>query len=79
MGLYLQIVGYYLPRSMTELEMIVYDASLFGWFVLALGAAYVVAAQTTGRKAILAVLLGPVLQTAFPVFLVLLVEGGFYT
>lgn len=75
---YLQVVGTELPRAMTGLEMVLYDLGLFLWFVVALAAAYAAAATSRGRTAVVALLLGPVIQAAFLLLMVLLVEAGLY-
>jgi riboflavin transporter FmnP len=71
-------IGYYLPRPLTDLEMLGYDFGLFLWFVLTLGAAYAIAARTGGRRAVVALLAGPVAQGAFALLVTLLVEAGLY-
>lgn len=78
LAVYLQAVGRELPRAMTETEMVLYDLGLFLWFVVALAAAYAVAARGDGRRDVAALLLGPVVQAAFPLLMVLLVETRIY-
>lgn len=78
-AVYLTGVSYVLPRPLTGLEQVLYDAGLFLWFVLALTAAYAVAARTGGRRAVLAVACGPLVQAAFallPVVLVAVARAG---
>lgn len=78
LGVYLAVVGYELPRALTGLEMVLYDLGMFLWFVLTLAAAYALSAHRRGRSAVVALLLGPVVQAAFALLMVLLVESGLY-
>ena len=75
---YLAVAGHVLPRAMTESEMALYDAGMFLWFVLALAAAYVVAARRRPRETTVAVLLAPVAQSAYGLLLRALVALGLY-
>lgn len=77
-AVYFQAVGTELLRVMTGLEMVLYDLGLFLWFVLALAAAYAFAARNSGRRAVVALLLGPFVQATFSLLMVLLVESGLY-
>ncbi|SDM60460.1 hypothetical protein SAMN04487949_2229 [Halogranum gelatinilyticum] len=79
LGVYLRVVGYYLPRPLTPTEMVLYDFGMFLWFVLGLSAVYVLAARRTGRTAIATLLLGPVVQALFGFVTVFLVETGLYS
>lgn len=77
-GHYLLTVNYFLPRPLTGAEMVVYDFGMFLWYVLALAGMYTVAARSRGRTAVLVLLLAPVVQTAFALVMVILVELGLY-
>lgn len=77
-GLYLLTANYALPRPLTGAEMVAYDLGMFLWVVLALGGTYAAAARRHGRAAVLALLLSPVVQTAFAAVMVVLVESGIY-
>lgn len=78
LGVYLVAVSYELPRPLTSSEMLLFDLGMFLWFVLALTAAYAVAARADGMRAYVALLLGPLLQAAYGLLLVVLVTIGVY-
>lgn len=78
LGVYLVAVSYELPRPLTSAEMLLFDLGMFLWFVLVLTAAYAVGARADGGKAYVALLLGPLIQAAYGVFLVVLVTIGVY-
>lgn len=78
LAVYAGVVGFELPRALTEFERVLYDLGMFLWFVLALAGAYAVAARTRGRASVAALLLGPVAQAAYALLLRLLVAAGLY-
>lgn len=78
LGVYLHATSYQLPRAMTELEMVLYDLGLFLWFVLALTSAYALGARVAGRYRLVALLSGPLLQAAWVLVIVFVVEVGLF-
>lgn len=80
LGMYLHAVSYRLPRPMTEPEMALYDLGLFCWFVASLTGIYVLAARRgdQNRRALVAIASAPLLQLAWILAVVVLVEGGRY-
>lgn len=79
-GVYLGVVNYYLPRSLTSAEMVVYDLGLFLWFVASLTVTYGMAARIDGRPSrTTAILLSaPLVQVAWVGIVRLVVETGLY-
>lgn len=79
------VVQYQLPRSLTGPEMVVLDVAMFLWFVGALTAAYVVAANVESttdigaRRSIAAIAAAPVLQAMFVLLVVFLAEIWSYS
>lgn len=76
LGVYLVAVGYELPRVLTPVEMVLWDFGLFLWFVLVLGVTYVVTARRRGWTTVATLLLAPVVQATYALFLVALVVTG---
>ena len=79
-GVYLGVVNYYLPRSLTSAEMVVYDLGLFLWFVASLSAMYGIAARAEGRpsRAKAVILSAPLVQVAWVLVVRIVVETGLY-
>lgn len=79
MGYILHAVSYRLPRSMSGSEMVLYDVGTFLWFVVALTAAYAVTARTyDGWRVAVAAGAGPLVQAAWLLLVIVLVETGAY-
>lgn len=78
LGVYLHATSYQLPRAMTEPEMVLYDLGLFLWFVVSLSSAYALGARFAGQRRFVAILSGPLLQAAWVLVIVFVVEVGLY-
>lgn len=79
LGYILHPVSYRLPRSMSGSKMVLYDVGTFLWFVVALTAAYAVAARTyDGWRVAVAAGAGPLVQAAWLLLVIVLVETGAY-
>lgn len=78
LGVYVSVVNFYLPRALTELEMVVYDLGMFLWFVLVLAGVYALAARSRRPRGVYVVLFGPLVQAAFGLLTRVLVAAGLY-
>jgi hypothetical protein len=65
LGVYLWVVGYWLPRPLTGAEAVAFDLAMFCWFVAAAAVTAALAARSGGRRGGLLLLATPVVQAAF--------------